>query len=125
MLRNRRFMAVSAVALLGAAFLAGCSSKSTESATSSSQAVLPPIIIAVDQIEGEAKVGETIVFNVDEVVGTTIATEQTDLLELTQSKEEGGADFNPAATALAMGSAVVTIKSPDGTTRDVLITISQ
>ena len=125
MLRNRRFIVLSAVALMGAAVLTGCSSKSADSDTSSSQSVVAPVIIEVDQIEGTAKVGDTIVFNVDKVAGTTIATEQADLLAITQAKEEGGAQFNPGAKALAPGSAVVTITNPDSSTRDVLITITE
>lgn len=47
-----------------------------------------------------------------------------ELLELSQAKEEGGAEFNPGAKALAAGVAIVTVTNPDSSTRDVTITIT-
>ncbi len=126
MFGNRRFVAISATALLGAAVLAGCSS-STEPAASSAAGteVTAPIMVAPDQTQASAKVGNFIVFNVDTLAGTTISTDKPELLELTQAKEEGGAEFNPGAKALAAGVAVVTVTNPDSSTRDVTITIAE
>lgn len=88
--------------------------------------VLPPVIVEPGQTEASAKVGDTIVFNVaaDKLAGTTISTDQPSLLELSQAKQEGDALFNPGAKALAAGTAVVTITSPDNTTSQVTVTIA-
>jgi hypothetical protein len=82
-------------------------------------------MVAPDQTEASAKVGNFIVFNVESLAGTTISTDKPELLELTQAKEEGGAQFNPGAKALAAGVAVVTVTNPDSSTRDVTITIAE
>ena len=82
-------------------------------------------MVAPDQTQASAKVGNFIVFNVESLAGTTISTDKPDLLELTQAKEEGGAQFNPGAKALAAGVAVVTVTNPDSSTRDVTITIAE
>jgi hypothetical protein len=128
MFGNRRFVAISATALLGAAVLAGCSSSTQPAASSAAGAgteVIAPIMVAPDQTEASAKVGNFIVFNVESLAGTTISTDKPELLELTQAKEEGGAQFNPGAKALAAGVAVVTVTNPDSSTRDVTITIAE
>ncbi|MSX63159.1 MAG: hypothetical protein F2763_00505 [Actinobacteria bacterium] len=82
-------------------------------------------MVAPDQTQASAKVGNFIVFNVESLAGTTISTDKPELLELTQAKEEGGAQFNPGAKALAAGVAVVTVTNPDSSTRDVTITIAE
>ena len=82
-------------------------------------------MVAPGQTEASAKVGNFIVFNVESLAGTTISTDKPELLELTQAKEEGGAQFNPGAKALAAGVAVVTVTNPDSSTRDVTITIAE
>jgi hypothetical protein len=69
--------------------------------------------------------GDTVVFNVDKLAGTTISTTTPDLVELTQGGEQDGAEFNPGAKALAAGTAVVTVTNPDSSMRDVTITISE
>ena len=126
MFGNRRFVAISATALLGAAVLAGCSSSTEPAASSAAGAeVIAPIMVAPDQTQASAKVGNFIVFKVESLAGTTISTDKPELLELTQAKEEGGAQFNPGAKALAAGVAVVTVTNPDSSTRDVTITIAE
>lgn len=123
MFGSRRFVAIGATTLFGVAALAGCSS-STETVASST-GVVAPIMVAPDQTEASAKVGNFIVFNVETLAGTTISTDKPELLELTQAKEEGGAQFNPGAKALAAGVAIVTVTNPDSSTRDVTITIAE
>ena len=139
MLSTRKSVAVGASALLGVAVLAGCSSTSTTptasapasapasataSSTSDGAQMLPPVIVLPADTTATAKVGDFIVFNVDKLAGTTIDTNKPDLLELSQAREEGGAQFNPGAKALAPGVAVVTVTNPDSSTREVTITIS-
>ena len=136
MTRTGRIVAASATALLGIAVLAGCSAStsSTPDAPASDAAasagviggdVLPPVIVEPTATTAEAKVGDTIVFNVVKLAGTTISTSTPDLVELTQGGEQDGAEFNPGARALAAGTAIVTVTNPDSSMRDVTITISE
>jgi len=149
MTRTGRIVAVSATALLGITVLAGCSASTSSapaapassaaaasSAAPASEAaspaaspiggdVLPPVIVDATATTAEAKVGDTIVFNVTKLAGTTISTSTPDLVELTQGGEKDGAEFNPGAKALAAGTAVVTVTNPDSSMRDVTITITQ
>lgn len=136
MTRTGRIVAASATALLGIAVLAGCSASGSSSmdqaATPASSAevsdgagMLPPVIVEPTATTAEAKVGDTVVFNVDKLAGTTISTSTPDLVELTQGGEQDGAEFNPGAKALAAGTAVVTVTNPDSSMRDVTITISE
>jgi hypothetical protein len=80
-------------------------------------------MVAPDQTEAEASVGETIVFDQPDPANTTISTDRTDVLDLTQGSDDGSALFNPAATARAPGVAVVTIEAADGTTTQVTVTV--
>ena len=136
MTRTGRIVAASATALLGIAVLAGCSAStsSTPDAPASDAAasagviggdVLPPVIVEPTATTAEAKVGDTIVFNVVKLAGTTISTSTPDLVELTQGGEQDGAEFNPGAKAIAAGTAIVTVTNPDSSMRDVTITISE
>ena len=136
MIRIRSIAAVGATALLGVAVLAGCSSSSDTAASTPASAsaaasegasLLPPVIITEDQTAATAKVGDylDIIVAEDNLAGTTVSTEQTDLVELTQAKEEGGALFNPSGKTLAPGTAVIVVTNPDSTTRDITLTITQ
>lgn len=124
--------AIAAAALTAVALISGCSSTSSSDAASPAVSevggqVLPPVLVEPGQTEAAAKVGDTIVFNIpaDQLIGTTIATDQPDLLEVTQAKQEGDALFNPGAKALAAGTAVVTITGPSGSTSSVTVTIAE
>jgi hypothetical protein len=131
--RARRAKAAIAVAVaLSVAAAAGCASGSsdgvqestTPSAASSATIGLPaPVIVDPDQTTADATVGETIVFNQPDPANTTISTDRPDVLELTQGWDDGSAVFNPAATALAPGVAVVTIEAHDGSTTQVTVTV--
>lgn len=125
--------AVGATALLGMTLLAGCSSSSEEPAadeTTSQEAeestqMLPPVIVEPGQTEATAKVGDFIDIVVEEVIGTTIATDNPEVLEVSQAKQEGDALFNPGAKALAPGDAVITVTTPDNSTYDINITVTE
>ena len=133
MSRTRTIAAVSAAALLGAAVLAGCSSSSEPAASDSAAAsessaqMLPPVIITEDQTTATAKVGDflDIVIPEDQLAGTTVSTDQPDLVELTQAKEEDGTLFNPGGKTLAPGTAVIVVTDPGGATRDITLTITE
>ena len=136
MSRTRTAAAVSAAALLGVAVLAGCSSSSSESTTSSAAAsaaasegsqMLPPVIITEDQTSATCKVGDflDIVVAEDKLAGTTVGSSDEAVVTVTQAKQEGDALFNPGGTCVAAGSATVTVTNPDGSTRDIAITVSE
>ena len=132
MSRTRTAAAIGAAALLGVAVLAGCSSSSESSSTGSAAAsestqMLPPVIITADQTTATAKVGDflDIVIPEDKLAGTTVSTDQPELVEVTQAREEGGATFNPGGKCLAAGNAVIVVTSPDGSTRDIALTITE
>ena len=135
----RRLIAASTIALLGVSVLAACSSSSSSTPSSASAAassaavsaapsgtagMLPPIIITEGQTTATAKVGDNIDIVVKKPAGTTIDTDKPDLLEVTQAHEDGGAVFNPGAKALKAGTATIIVTNPDGTTRNIVVTIT-
>ena len=63
--------------------------------------MLPPVIVTPDMTTATAKVGDFIDIVVDQTAGTTIDTDKPDLLEITQAHNDGSAEFNPGAKALA------------------------
>lgn len=87
--------------------------------------MLPPVMVDDTATTATAKVGDTIVFNVKKLAGTTIDTTSTDMFQITQGGEKDGATFNPGAKALKAGTGVITVTNPDGSTRDVTITVTQ
>lgn len=131
--------AIGASALLGVTLLAGCSSSSDEPAAEEttsqetaeesmeddSTQMLPPVIIEPGQTEATAKVGDFLDIIVEEVIGTTIATDNPDVLEISQARQEGEAIFNPGAQALAPGEATITVTTPDNSTYDIAVTVTE
>ncbi len=123
--------ALGAAGLLGVAVLAGCSSSedSSTETTSSEMAeegsqMLPPVIIAVDQTDASAAVGDFIDILADDPVNTVISVDNPEVLEITQGYDDGSAIFNPGAKALSAGTAVITVTNPDGSTRDIVVVVS-
>lgn len=134
MSRIRTAAAVSAAALLGITVLAGCSSSSSDTESSASAAasegsteMLPPVIITADQSSATCAVGNflDIIISEDNLAGTTVASSDEALISVTQAKEEGGALFNPGGECLAAGEAVITVTNPDGSAREIAMTITQ
>ncbi len=131
--RTRTFAAFGAAALIGVALLTGCSSSSESSEAASAAAsegtteMLPPVIITEDQTEATCAVGNflDIVIPEDKLAGTTVATSDAAVVTVTQAKEEGGALFNPGGECVAPGSATVTVTNPDGSSRDLAITVTE
>jgi len=131
--------AIGASALLGVTLLAGCSSSSDESSTEDttsqeaaddsmeegSTQMLPPVIVEPGQTEATAKVGDFIDIVVEEVIGTTIATDNPDILEISQARQDGDALFNPGAQALAPGTATITVTGPDSESYDINVTVTE
>lgn len=123
--------ALGAAGLLGIAVLAGCSSsEESSSETSASEMseegsqMLPPVIIAVDQTDASAVVGDFIDILADDPVNTVISVDNPEVLEITQGYDDGSAIFNPGAKALAAGTAVITVTNPDGSTRNIVVVVS-
>lgn len=130
-----RGVAVGAAALLGVTVLAGCSSSSEESTSSETTSetteevggsqLLPPVIVEPGQTEASAKVGDFIDIVVDDIMGTTITTDNPEILKLSQAYDDGSAVFNPGAEALAPGNATITVTLGDGTSYDIAVTVSE
>ena len=129
--------AIGAAALLGIAVLAGCSSgdssseETTTSETTSEESMdggsqmLPPVIVEPGQTEASAKVGDFIDIVVEEIVGTTIATDNPEILKISQAYDDGSAVFNPGAEALAPGTAIITVTTPDNESYDITVTVTE
>lgn len=114
-----------AVALLA---LAACSATSSEQAgtvppassvpaatTSPEASMIGPIVVEPSQTEVEATVGRSIVFDVGEDPGRwRISTDDPAVVSVEPGGRRGGATFNPGATALATGEAVVTLADSEG-----------
>jgi hypothetical protein len=136
MSRTRTAAAVSAAALLGITVLAGCSSSSSDTeasaaasaaASGESAEMLPPVIITGDQASATCAVGNflDIIIPEEDLAGTTVASSDPALISVTQAKEEGGALFNPGGECLAPGEAVITVTNPDGSAREIAMTVTQ
>ena len=134
MTRFRTAAAVSAAALLGITVLAGCSSSSDSTEASASAAasegssqMLPPVIITEDQTSATCAVGNflDIIVAEDKLAGTTVGSSDEAVVTVTQAKQEGDALFNPGGECIAAGSATVTVTNPDGSTRDIAITVTE
>jgi hypothetical protein len=123
-----KFASVSAISILGVTVLAGCSSgddPATDTTTSSeSNQMLPPVIVTADQTDASATVGAFIDIVVEDPANTTIAVDNAEVLEVIQGKDDGSAIFNPGAEALSPGTATITVTSPDGSIRDIVVTVS-
>ena len=112
-----------------AGMVAGCSSSSDDASDETggeeTSQVLPPVIVEPGQTEATAKVGDFIDIVVDEVLGTTISTDNSDVLEIYQARQDGDAIFNPGAKALAAGDATITVTLPDNTGYDIAVTVTE
>ena len=126
--RLSKAAAIVAAAVLGVSVLAGCSSSgdsdANQTASEGSQ-VLPPIILEPGQTEATAKVGDFIVVKADDRLGTTIATDQPDVLSVQQAYDDETAEFNAGAEVLAPGNATITVTLPDGTSYDIAVTATE
>ncbi len=129
MIRMRTAAAIGAAALMSIGVLAGCSSSdSSDSADSGDSAqMLPPVIIAEGDTSASCAVGDFLDILVPEgkLAGTTVDSSDAGVVEVTQAKEEGGATFNPGGQCMSAGSATITVTNPDGSTRDIAMTVTE
>ena len=129
MIRMRTAAAVGAAALMSIGVLAGCSSSdSGDSADSGdSTQMLPPVIIAEGDTSASCAMGDFLDILVPEgkLAGTTVDSSDAGVVEVTQAKEEGGATFNPGGQCISAGSATITVTNPDGSTRDIAMTVTE
>jgi hypothetical protein len=122
---------------LGVAGLAACSEASEPASTPSAAAPsasatvgLPaPIIADPGNTQISAKVGQTIVFNTADPANSTTSVvpsgaSDPQVLAVTQGYDDGSAQFNPSAQALAPGTATVRIVGSDGTTTEYMVNVS-
>lgn len=106
-----------------ASALVSASATSTSTSASDAAGLPAPVIVTPSQTRAVAQVGETIVFNQPDPANTKISTDRPDVLKLFQGRDDGSAQFNPGAKALAPGAAVVTIEAADGSTEQVTVTV--
>ena len=126
--RLSKAAAIVAAAVLGVSVLAGCSSSGESDAnqtTSEGNQMLPPIILEPGETEATAKVGDFIVVKADDRLGTTIATDNPDILEVQQAYDDESAEFNAGAEVLAPGNATIRVTLPDGSSYDIAVTATE
>lgn len=88
--------------------------------------MLPPVIVEPGQNEVTAKVGDTIVINVDDPVNEAITTNDPTILEVVPGSDDGSAVFNPGAVALTAGTATLTLTNAEtGTERVITVTVTE
>jgi len=131
--RSTRAIIGTTLAALAVTALAACSGGSSGGSTTSAAPtstespiggnVLPPVMVEPGQTEVTAKVGSTIVFKVDDPANSKIATDNPEVLEVTQGSDDGSAQFNPGAKALKAGKATVTVTSGAGV-QTVAVTVT-
>ena len=120
--------AIAAAAMLGVTLIAGCSSSNDSSAgesVSQDSQALPPVILEPGETQATAKVGDFIVVKAVQTAGTTIATDQPDILKVQQSYEDGSAIFNAGAQVLAPGNATITVTLPDNSSYQIAVTATE
>lgn len=136
-MRIQRPAAAIAAGILAATVLVGCASGSDDSATNETSnqtseemadggsQLLPPVIVEPGQTEATARVGDFIDIVVEEIEGTTVSTDNPEILMLSQAYDDGSAIFNPGAEALAPGNAIITVTLGDGSSYDIAVTVTE
>jgi hypothetical protein len=110
--------------------LAGCSSSSDAGEASVAPApigadAIAPVTIDMMEAAHDLKVGDTVVFNVRKVAGTTVASDAPDVVSVTQAREAEGVIYNPGGKALAPGKAIVTITDENNNKRYIDIQVTE
>jgi hypothetical protein len=125
---SKKGAAIAAAGMLGLTVLVGCSSSdsadSSQTTSQDSQA-LPPVILEPGETQATAKVGEFIVVKAVQTAGTTIATNNPDILKVQQAYEDGSAIFNAGAQVLAPGNATITVTLPDNSSYQIAVTATE
>ncbi len=125
---SKKGAAIAAAGMLGLTVLVGCSSSdsadSSQTTSQDSQA-LPPVILEPGETQATAKVGEFIVVKAVQTAGTTIATNNPEILKVQQSYEDGSAIFNAGAQVLAPGNATITVTLPDNSSYQIAVTATE
>lgn len=118
---RRVLVAAAAASLL---LLAGCNDGLQVAPPTSEAGVIGPVIITEDQSSATAEVGRILYFSVAQPIGTTLSTSDPAILDITQAGVEGDMVTAPTARALKTGTATITVIAPDGSARDVSVTIT-
>ena len=119
-MRNPRAIALAALPI-AALLLVGCSSSDSTTADASASTAasavpapigsgaIAPVTIDMREAAHNVVVGDTIVFSVPNVVGTTVDSDNPEVVAVTQAGESDGVVYNPGGTALKVGKATITI----------------
>jgi hypothetical protein len=109
-----------------AAGVAGCGSGGyvVVPPSASGEGVIGPVIVEPDQTEATLDVGRILYFSVEQPIGTTLASSDPQVLDVTQAAVEGDMVTAPTAKALRPGSATIEVIAPDGSIRMVAVTVT-
>ena len=110
------------------ALLSGCSATSGSDSPSRAAAVgeaqdTAMVMVQIDDTEASGEVGDTFSILESYEKGATFVVDNPGILEVTQPRKVGEEAINASALALAIGTATVTGRFPDGSAWDYFITV--
>ncbi len=121
--KTTRFLAAFAIVGAAAVGLAACSSDSGSStpatSASSSNSVLPPIIVELSEADGTTvevpldNVVDLVTGDDEDVAAWTAKIADESVVEFVPGKDDGSAQFNPGLKPLAEGTTDVVMSNPD------------
>jgi hypothetical protein len=123
-----RMAAIAASTLTAVALLSGCSATSGSDSPPRAAAVgeaqdTAMVMVHIDDTEASGEVGDTFSILESYETGATFVVDNPGILEVTQPRKVGEEAINASALALAIGTATVTGRFPDGSTWDYFITV--
>jgi hypothetical protein len=106
--------------LIALALVTGCSTQSEPQVRPTAATV----VVAVDETQAQAVVGDSLEIQTQKLTGTTVSTPDDTLIQVFQGTEIDGVEVNPFVEARAPGTATVTVTRPDGSSYDLVISIT-
>jgi hypothetical protein len=87
--------------------------------------VIGPVVIDATTTTATVAVGRVVTFDLEDPADWTISTTSSNgaTVEVSVGDVRDGATFNPGVTALTVGTIVVTLDHPDGTSIDFTLSI--
>ena len=111
--------------ILLAALAVGACGGATETDTPGGAQVIGPVVIDATTTTATVAVGRVVTFDLEDPADWTISTTSSNgaTVEVSVGDVRDGATFNPGVTALTVGTIVVTLDHPDGTSIDFTLSI--